>query len=38
MTSENYEDLTQYLRIFNELLRDLEDKNMMSKMIELESR
>ena len=38
MTREKFEDLTQFLRILNDLLPDLGEHNVMSKMLELESR
>ena len=38
MTKEKFEDLTQFMRILNELLPDLGDQNVMSKMLALENK
>jgi hypothetical protein len=38
MTREKFEDLTQFLKILNDLLPDLGEHNVMSKMLELETR
>ena len=38
MTQDKFEDLSQFMRILNELLPDLGDQNVMSKMLALENK